>query len=103
MGEAFFGNGFFLFGGLLLVLWFVMIKPARKQQREVDSMLSGLKKNDNVRTSAGFFGKVVSVDKDQDQVVLRVDENKDVRIKVLRSSIVAVVPSKKKEKKKQEA
>ena len=76
---------------LYVIFYMLVIRPQRKQQRDHDQLLSGLKKNDSVRTSGGIFGKVVRIDADLDQVVLEVDENKNVRLKVLRSSIVAVL------------
>ena len=80
-----------LFIGLYVVFYFLLIRPQRKQQREHRNLLDGLKKNDAVRTNGGIFGKVVSIDVDKDQVVLKVDENQNVRLRVLRSSIAAVL------------
>ena len=78
-----------LFAGLAVVFYFLLIRPQRKQAREFEQMLKGLKKNDSVRTTGGIFGKVVSVD--NDQVILKVDENQNVRLRVLRSSIATVL------------
>jgi preprotein translocase subunit YajC len=80
-----------LFIGLYVVFYFLLIRPQRKQQREHRDLLDGLKKNDSVRTNGGIFGKVVSIDVDKDQVVLKVDENQNVRLRVLRSSIAVVL------------
>jgi preprotein translocase subunit YajC len=80
-----------LFVLIYIVFYFLLIRPQRKQQKEHDTLLKSLKKNDTVRTSGGIFGKVVSIEPDQDLVVLEVDENRNVRLKVLRSSIVAVI------------
>ncbi|MFQ5655390.1 MAG: preprotein translocase subunit YajC [Planctomycetota bacterium] len=80
-----------LFLILYLVVYFMMIRPQKKQQREHALLLGALKKNDQVRTNAGIFGKVVSVDKDREQVVLKIDESNNVRLRVLRSSIVAIL------------
>ena len=76
---------------LYVVFYFLLIRPQRKQQQSVSRMLNDLKKNDSVRTSGGIFGKVHSIDGDQDQVVLKIDEQQNVKIRVLRSSIVAVL------------
>lgn len=89
------GSPLFLFGSLIAIAYFLMIRPQRIQQREIQEMLDQLKKNDQVQTSGGFFGKVVSIDKDGGQVVLKVDEQNNVRMRVTRSSIVAVVNDKK--------
>jgi preprotein translocase subunit YajC len=86
-----------LFVLIYIVFYFLLIRPQRKQQKQHEALLKDLKKNDSVRTSGGIFGKVVSIHPDQDQVVLEVDENKSVRLKVLRSSIVAVIGREKKD------
>ncbi len=83
-------------GGLLLplllmgvIMYFLMIRPERKKQKERKVMLDGLRKNDQVLTIGGILGTVASVG--EDQVTLKVDEGKDVRIKVSRGAIQAVL------------
>ena len=76
---------------LYVVFYILLIRPQRKQQQAHDRLLKELKKNDSVRTSGGIFGKIHSVDGDQDQVVLKIDDQQNVKIRVLRSSIVAVL------------
>ncbi len=80
-----------LFIILYIVFYVLLIRPQRKQQKQHDNLLRELKKNDDVRTSGGIFGKVASIDADKGQVVLKVDESQNVKIRVLRSSIVAVI------------
>lgn len=97
-GEAPAGMGLLellpLFVILYLVAYFLMIRPQRKQQKEHEALLQALKKNDEVRTSGGIYGKVVTVDNDRDQVTLKVDEQNNVRLRVSRAAVVAVLDSK---------
>jgi len=86
-----------LFVLIYIVFYFLLIRPQRKQQKQHEALLKELKKNDTVRTSGGIFGKVVSIEPDQDLVVLEVDENRNVRLRVLRSSIAAVIGREKKD------
>jgi preprotein translocase YajC subunit len=51
--------------------------------------MSGLKKNDQVRTVGGIIGSVVEVK--PDVVVLKVDENSNTKITVARGKIEAVM------------
>ena len=74
---------------MFVVFYFLLIRPQKKQQKERDLLISNLKKNDHVVTHAGIYGIVKQIS-DQD-FVLCIDENKDVRIKVLRTAISAVV------------
>lgn len=72
-----------------VVMWFMVIRPQRKEEKAKKEMLSQLKKNDHVLTSGGLYGVVAAVT-DAD-VVLKVDESKDVRVKVTRSSVAKVI------------
>ena len=54
-------------------------------------MIDALKKNDKVLTSAGIYATVVSVDNDHDRVVLRVDDEKGVKVSFSKSSVVRVL------------
>ncbi len=80
----------FMFVILYLVFYVLLIRPQRKQRIAHEMLLRQLKKNDQVRTSGGIFGKVARVDEGQEQVTLIIDEKQNVKIQVLRSSIVAV-------------
>jgi len=46
---------------MFVVLWFLMIRPQMKRQKEHKALLEGLQKNDEVATSSGILGKVVQV------------------------------------------
>ena len=88
----------FLILGFYFIVYFVLLRPQKKQQREHATLLENLKKNDLVRTSGGIFGRVVSVDQDRNIVVLKIDEQNNVRMRVLRSTVEAVVTDEKKDK-----
>ena len=65
------------------VMYFLMIRPQMKQQKELAQMQSKLKKNDEVVTVGGLHGTVVNV---KDSVVtLRIDDN--VRMAVDRNCV----------------
>jgi preprotein translocase subunit YajC len=61
------------FGLIILVFYFLIIRPQNKKQKETKAMLSALKKNDRVTTVGGIRGVVTSV-KD-DTVIIKVDDN----------------------------
>lgn len=60
-------------GGFFLFMHFVIQRPERKRQQELEDMRNGLKKGDQVVTIGGIHGSVVGT-KDR-TVVLRVDDN----------------------------
>lgn len=68
---------------IFLVMWFFMIRPQRKQQKELEAMRNSLKKGDKVITAGGIYGIVAEVD--ERTVLMKVDDN--VKIRVDKTSI----------------
>jgi preprotein translocase subunit YajC len=50
-----------------------------------------LKKNDKIVTASGIYGTVVSVDPSGDKLVLRIDDDKGVKLTMSRSSVTRVL------------
>ncbi len=75
------------FGLIILVFYFLIIRPQNKKQKETQAMLSSIKKNDKVVTIGGLRGVVHAV-KD-DAIVLRVDD--EVKIEFNKSAIASVI------------
>ncbi len=63
-----------------LFLWMLVIRPERRKQSAHRKMLEDVKKNDRIVTIGGIRGTVVSVNRDVDEVVLRVDDNAKLRM-----------------------
>ena len=76
---------------IFVIMYFLVIRPQQKKGKEHQEMLNKLKKNDEVMTSGGIYGKVIAL---ADNVVtLEVAPN--VRIRVHRPQISAVVTAEK--------
>ncbi len=69
---------------IFVVMWFFMIRPQRKQQKELEKFRSGLKHGDKVVTIGGIYGTVEEI-KDK-TVLIKVDG--DVKLKVDKNSLV---------------
>ena len=69
---------------IFVVMWFFMIRPQRKQQKELDNFRNSLKNGDKVVTIGGIYGTVCEV---KDAYVL-VEIDKDVKIRVSKQAIV---------------
>jgi len=69
---------------IFVVMWFFMIRPQQKKQKELAQFRNSLKKGDKVVTIGGIYG-VVSDVKEQDVIVV-VDNN--VKLRVDKSAIV---------------
>lgn len=83
------GMTMFLFFGLTLaVMYFLMIRPQSRKEKELRAMVERLKKNDKVVLQSGIFGVVMNV-RPKD-VIVKIDEKQDVRIRVLKSAIIGI-------------
>mgnify|MGYP006357280715 CR=1 FL=1 len=81
---------------MLLVMWFFMLRPNQKREKERQAMLAGISKGDKVIMASGIIGNVVGVtDK---TVVLRVSEEPPVKMEFLRGSVSRVVKDEKESK-----
>jgi len=69
---------------IFAIMYFLMIRPQQKKQKELQRFRNELKKGDKVVTIGGIFGSVEEIG--ENYVMMRVDTN--VHIKVAKSSIV---------------
>ena len=51
-------------GLMFLVMYFIMIRPQRKKQKEEEKMRNNLQIGDEILTIGGFYGRVVSIKED---------------------------------------
>jgi len=72
-----------LLGGLF---YFILIRPQKKQQKQLNAMLATLAPGDSVLTSGGFYGVVIDVM--DDVVIVEFGNNKNCRIPMKKSAIV---------------
>jgi preprotein translocase subunit YajC len=73
------------------LFFFLIVRPEKKKQAAVAAMQSELKKNDRVVTAGGIFGVVVNAQQGSNEITIRVDENNNTRLHILRSSVSRVV------------
>ena len=87
---------FIPFGLVIVIFYFLIIRPQNKKQKDTQRMLSALKKGDRVVTIGGVHGVIHSIK--EDTVVVKVDEN--CKLEYSRSAISTVVVEKVEEPKK---
>lgn len=73
---------------MFVVLYFVMIRPQMKKQKEHRAMIDALAKGDEVVTAGGFLGKVSKMG----DSYLGVEIAAGVEIQIQRSAVVQVLP-----------
>lgn len=78
---------------LIIALWgyLLLFRPQQQQEKKRRELLAALKKNDKVLTAAGIYGTVVSVDPEADRVILRVDDDRGVRMVFSKTAIAKVL------------
>ena len=69
---------------MFLIMWLFMIRPQRKQQKELEKFRNGLKRGDKVVTAGGIYG---TVDEIKDRTVL-IKVDGDVKLRVDKNSLV---------------
>lgn len=69
---------------IFVIMWFFMIRPQRKQQKELENFRNALKKGDKVVTIGGIYGTVSEIK--EDSVLIEVDNN--VKIRVSKQALV---------------
>jgi preprotein translocase subunit YajC len=76
---------------IFVIMYFLILRPQAKRQKEQQKMLESLQKGDEVVTAGGIYGTIVGM-KEKDTVVI-VEVDKNVKLSVARSSIARkVVP-----------
>jgi preprotein translocase subunit YajC len=80
--------------GAMILFYFLILRPQQRDRQRRDQLLKNLKKNDKVVTIGGIIGIVANVSPDSPEVILKVDETTNTKLKVLRSSIHEVITDK---------
>ncbi|MBJ2357292.1 MAG: preprotein translocase subunit YajC [Sphaerochaeta sp.] len=78
---------FVTFGLIIVIFYFLIIRPQKKRDKETKEMLSSIKKGDKVVSIGGIHGTVVAVK--ETTVVVKVDDN--TRMEFSRNAISSIV------------
>lgn len=82
-------SGIWMMAIIVMIFWFLVISPQRKEMKEKDKMRENVKKGDNIVTAGGAHGQVVAVEKDS--ITVRIAEK--VHVVFERSAISRVLPT----------
>lgn len=88
-----FQNPIWLMVIVLLIFYFFVIRSKRNQDRQRKGMLSQLKRGDRIQTIGGLLGTVVEAR--EGEVVVKVDESNNTKVRFVRSAIHRVVEEEK--------
>lgn len=85
------GMSFFIMMGVIFVImWFFMIRPQQKKQKEIQNFRNSITVGSSVVTAGGLYGTVKSVDETDN--TLSIEIARDVKVKVDRNSVYATPP-----------
>jgi preprotein translocase subunit YajC len=73
---------------MFVVLYFVMIRPQMKRQKEHRAMIEAIAKGDEVATAGGIVGKVTRLS----EGFLHIEIASNVEVQIQRSAVVQVLP-----------
>ncbi len=73
---------------MFVILYFVMLRPQMKKQKELRAMLAALGKGDEVVTTGGMVGKISKIN--DNYVTLEIAANTEVQVQ--RSAVTMVLP-----------
>ena len=83
---------------MFVILYFLLIRPQQKRAREHDTMVQNIKRNDEIITTGGVYGRVQGLtDK-----VLTVEIAPNVKIRLERAQVASVVRAGKPEEREKE-
>lgn len=73
---------------LIVMLYFMMIRPQQKETKRKNAMLSELAVGDTILTTSGFYGTVIDIT--EDTIIVEFGNNKNCRIPMQKSAIAVV-------------
>jgi len=75
------------FAIILLIMYFLILRPQQKRQKAHQEMISNIRRGDTVVTSGGFIGKVTKVIDDGE---IEVEIAPETRVRIIRGMIAEV-------------
>lgn len=85
------GSGLFLVVYLVAIvafLYFMMIRPQKKEQKRIAAMHSAMEIGDSVLTNSGFYGVIIDIT--DDTVIVEFGNNKNCRIPMQKTAVAQI-------------
>jgi preprotein translocase subunit YajC len=76
-----------LFGSIILIFYFMIIRPQQKRTKERQKLIESMKKGDKVITSSGMYGTVAGLD--EKTVLVEIADK--IKVKLDRSAIATII------------
>ena len=76
---------------IFVIFYFFLIRPQQKKAKEHNLMVNALKRGDQILTQGGIIGKVSKI-KDESEIEVEIATN--IKVRVMRSTVVNVINKK---------
>lgn len=76
---------------IFAIMWFFMIRPQNKKQKEIQNFRNSITVGTDVVTSGGIYGKVKEIKEEENALMLEIASG--VKIKVDRNSVYSAAPA----------
>ena len=83
--QAILGSPIFMFVIIIAIMYFMMIRPQQKSQKEIKNFRNSLTVGQNIITNGGIYGKIKNVD----ETTVTIEVSHGVNIRVDKSCIYA--------------
>lgn len=77
-----------IYAVILVGMWFLLMRPQKKEQKRIQAMLSTMEVGDTVLTTSGFYGVIIDIT-DED-VIVEFGNNKNCRIPMQKGAVAQV-------------
>ena len=69
-------------------MWFLLMRPQKKEQKRLQAMLADMEIGDTVLTTSGFYGVIIDIT--DDDVIVEFGNNKNCRIPMQKAAITQI-------------
>lgn len=74
---------------IIFIMYFLMIRPQAKRQKEHKVMLDNLEKGDRILTSGGILGTVAGIKENESILIVKIADN--VKVEMNKGSVAQVI------------
>jgi preprotein translocase subunit YajC len=84
-------NFFLVMLAIMALFYFLILRPQKNKEQALRDMVANIKEKDRVVTIGGIHGVVTNVQRERDEVTIRVDESTGTKIRVNSSAIARIL------------
>lgn len=77
-----------VWGVFLVAMWFLLMRPQKKEQKRIQAMLASMEVGDTALTTSGFYGVIIDIT--EEDVIVEFGNNKNCRIPMQKAAIAQI-------------